>query len=129
MSHGAGGTAVTELGFIVVGVVKTRAHVAHAVASCSTSACVGASTLPATVVLAFGCVLPADIALHAPQINWYSSPSVESYTILPSSGHEAVLCAVVRLLTFSPGVVVPVNPMSGAESVQENDVSSCLSGN
>ena len=39
---------------------------------------VAISTLPATVVLAFGCVEPAEITDHVPAIYWKFSPRVES---------------------------------------------------
>lgn len=40
----------------------------------------------------------------------------------------ASLCAVVRLFTFSPAVVVPVNDISGVVTACVNAVGSSLSG-
>jgi hypothetical protein len=50
------------------GQTTNKAHVPHVTVAAATSACVAISTLPATVVLAFACVLHADTALHAPHI-------------------------------------------------------------
>ena len=54
--------------FIRSGVATKLAHVAPVAVPASNSTCVATSTLPATVVLAFACVLHPLTATHAPPI-------------------------------------------------------------
>ena len=54
----------------VSGLIDRTAPVPPVIAPESTSPCVATSTLPATVVLALGCILPAETATHAPHIYW-----------------------------------------------------------
>lgn len=52
------------------GVTDKYAQVSHVSVHAIDCAVVAISTLPATVVLAFGCVLPDDIADQEPHIYW-----------------------------------------------------------